>query len=560
MDKIIETKKKKPYSSITYTTGDPALNIKHFNKLMGTDFNNPSTEEAKAQKAAEKAAVDVGTIAAASPDGGNSVSLGGGGESTAMSEKLILDEDSMYVAKFDQDFELPDEVKILDKAKIEAELEKLEPEEEFEVGYITPVYFYRELLEHFTLLKCTQLVGYTGVDYIEARANDDENKEKRIQVAKDTTALDNAAGIHLDRRPMANKVGDFSAQYASTNKTVLQNNGNTLLFYPRVGSHPIVTYFLDIKDGNGYFKVKREALERTILKRVAEIADELITGVKKDGTPRKRRWGDAELAAKIRRQLETDAATIDAVELSADKNAETRSKISNGMVAKPQVRALYTGQIYYLKTKGGTLGRVINESLNLQEAKRYVRRYYIRPQNVFCSNKTDILQALIQFEDQNCSVYTLNTLGDVKDVTKLTNKDIIYYYDEGILYDKNHVRIMDYDLYVKREQDRKKIDPDTVSDATFADVYDDRITDLTRTDEAFELTFDDVNVFGETLIEGKVTKGTCCICGEEIEGYGNNPEPYTSAENGERCCDACNLKFVIPARLELMKKDNNDQN
>ena len=32
----------------------------------------------------------------------------------------------------------------------------------------------------------------------------------------------------------------------------------------------------------------------------------------------------------------------------------------------------------------------------------------------------------------------------------------------------------------------------------------------------------------------------CCICGVRLEGYGNNPEPIVSAENGERCCDQCN--------------------
>ena len=44
-----------------------------------------------------------------------------------------------------------------------------------------------------------------------------------------------------------------------------------------------------------------------------------------------------------------------------------------------------------------------------------------------------------------------------------------------------------------------------------------------------------------------------CICGCEIEGYGNNPDPLTLKE-GERCCDACNWKHVIPARMERMKK------
>ena len=73
----------------------------------------------------------------------------------------------------------------------------------------------------------------------------------------------------------------------------------------------------------------------------------------------------------------------------------------------------------------------------LCEAKRYVRRYYIRPQNIFCSNKAEILKALIELDDANCSVYTLTNLGDDKDVSKLMNSDIIYYYDDGILYDKN---------------------------------------------------------------------------------------------------------------------------
>ena len=176
----------------------------------------------------------------------------------------------------------------------------------------------------------------------------------------------------------------------------------------------------------------------------------------------------------------------------------------------------------------------MGESLN--EAKRYVRRYYIRPQNIFCSNKADIIKALIDIGDQNCSVYTLNNLGDEKDVSKLMNSDIIYYYDDGILYDKNHVKVMDYDLYIKHEENRPKVaDVDAISDEKFNDMYDDRITDSTGFDESVK----------HHLCESK--EETCCICGEKIEGYGNNAEPY---EDG-RCCDACNLKFVIPARIEL---------
>jgi hypothetical protein len=270
----------------------------------------------------------------------------------------------------------------------------------------------------------------------------------------------------------------------------------------------------------------------------------------------------------------------------------------------------------------------LSEEAKLQEAKRYVRRYYIRPQNIFCSNKAEILKALIELDDANCSVYTLNNLGDEKDVSKLMNSDIIYYYDDGILYDKNKVKVMDYDLSIKKEEDRKHFaNVDKAPEKEFKAEYEDRMTDATELEEAiddellatcpydvisadyndigdkfivslnhnvpdvetaaeeltvwvektynvhvvdwntngsnvfifelnpdnaFDLDFDDVNVFGERLTEAK--ERYCCICGEPVEGYGNNPEPYVSADEGT-CCDGCNLKFVIPMRIDQMKGD-----
>ena len=56
--------------------------------------------------------------------------------------------------------------------------------------------------------------------------------------------------------------------------------------------------------------------------------------------------------------------------------------------------------------------------------------------------------------------------------------------------------------------------------------------------------------FDESLNE---EEELCCICGEPINGYGNNAEPYKSG----RCCDACNLKFVIPYRFKLMQQNEN---
>lgn len=37
----------------------------------------------------------------------------------------------------------------------------------------------------------------------------------------------------------------------------------------------------------------------------------------------------------------------------------------------------------------------------------------------------------------------------------------------------------------------------------------------------------------------------CCICRKELNGFGNNAHPIRKGV----CCDVCNAKFVIPARL-----------
>lgn len=47
---------------------------------------------------------------------------------------------------------------------------------------------------------------------------------------------------------------------------------------------------------------------------------------------------------------------------------------------------------------------------------------------------------------------------------------------------------------------------------------------------------------------------TCCLCGEQFIGWGNNPEPLVPFEDG-RCCDDCNWLKVIPTRLGLATGD-----
>ena len=67
----------------------------------------------------------------------------------------------------------------------------------------------------------------------------------------------------------------------------------------------------------------------------------------------------------------------------------------------------------------------------------------------------------------------------------------------------------------------------------------------------FNIDFEDSKI--ESLKEAK--EEICCICGDAIEGYGNNPRPY---KHEGRCCDACNLKFVIPARLAELSSSDED--
>ena len=58
----------------------------------------------------------------------------------------------------------------------------------------------------------------------------------------------------------------------------------------------------------------------------------------------------------------------------------------------------------------------------------------------------------------------------------------------------------------------------------------------------------------------------CCICGKEIEGYGNNPDgaakfakdgtaKFLKFKTGARCCDDCNLTVVFPGRLYQIIQD-----
>ena len=59
----------------------------------------------------------------------------------------------------------------------------------------------------------------------------------------------------------------------------------------------------------------------------------------------------------------------------------------------------------------------------------------------------------------------------------------------------------------------------------------------------------------KTYLQGKkdltLPEFTCCICGENFNDFGNNPWPVNNDEDA-KCCDECNINYVIPARIMLM--------
>ena len=51
----------------------------------------------------------------------------------------------------------------------------------------------------------------------------------------------------------------------------------------------------------------------------------------------------------------------------------------------------------------------------------------------------------------------------------------------------------------------------------------------------------------------------CCLCGKKVtDSWGNNPWPLSNNPN-ERCCDDCNAKLVIPARLAIIADNRRRQ-
>ena len=44
----------------------------------------------------------------------------------------------------------------------------------------------------------------------------------------------------------------------------------------------------------------------------------------------------------------------------------------------------------------------------------------------------------------------------------------------------------------------------------------------------------------------------CVICNVNIKDFGHNPDPINGGKG--RCCDKCNISYVIPARIYSMRE------
>ena len=124
---VTEAKKKKkitgslPGVNVTVHSGDPVFNMNQFNKDADPIPDPIVTPGAVSGEAADSAGL------------GGETSSGG------------LAEDMMYAARLDINVELPSHIHIIDQSLTKALIKKVAPEEEFTVGYVTPVYFSKSL-------------------------------------------------------------------------------------------------------------------------------------------------------------------------------------------------------------------------------------------------------------------------------------------------------------------------------------------------------------------------------------------------------------------------------
>jgi hypothetical protein len=79
------------------------------------------------------------------------------------------------------------------------------------------------------------------------------------------------------------------------------------------------------------------------------------------------------------------------------------------------------------------------------------------------------------------------------------------------------------------------------------------IKELVMPDGSKGLCFDFEYGYTRREVAGAELTETCCICRETYRGFGNNAQPYRDG----RCCDDCNTRYVLKARMADFELDHN---
>ena len=130
---------------------------------------------------------------------------------------------------------------------------------------------------------------------------------------------------------------------------------------------------------------------------------------------------------------------------------------------------------------------------------------------------------------------------DYPEIYASVNPDYWVDYEEIIPAEEDDINPLEEKLENKIDEDVKnrileKIKNENIK-ALKADFEDENVGEPVEKDE-------------EPVEEELEDEHKCCICGEPIEGHGNNPFPVKTEGD---CCDKCNAEVVIPARIEKMK-------
>lgn len=418
---LTEAKKKKniiPGGYLTVTTGDPALNIKHFNKCMGTDGLGNAEDH---PHLVVGDTLPNGPIADTGSSEGASDTSGSTSDGGAMGESL------------DKDINLNSAKKEIWVQQDDGQLKSIE---------VDPAEKKEELTETY-LDYSTQL---SKMRQLEAGTRGFNAKSASLD-----KILFNYKICLREKLPKARKVMEDALRLHGWDQYIRPGKKQVDIFDYKLKQDDFIVGMAMI------VWAKRNDAWKLIADYGSELIDMLIILIFA------LYMNQADLAGRIKNYiLDNFTVTLDDLKawLSSYVHDSAFSSYINNMLIKDKI------------CEG------LKESVQLDEAKRYVKRYYVRPLNIFCGNKEDIIQALIRAGDQNCSVYSLKNLTDHEDVHLLQPSDIIYYWDDRVLYDKNHVQVMDYDLFVKHEEERKKVgNVDAMSDSAFSDMYNDRATE-----------------------------------------------------------------------------------